>query len=66
MDRIRVKSMLLVLLALLAPVIGGSAATAAGKKSVKADTLTSYQETPATLSSSATGSFSADIDEGAA
>ena len=66
MDKIRVKSMLLVLLALLAPVIGAPAATAAGKKSVKADTLTSYQETPATLASSATGSFSADIDEGAA
>jgi len=50
-------------LALIGPITGGSAASAAGKRHVKADTLTGYQETPA-VSSPATGSFTAEIDEG--
>ena len=45
-------------------VLGSYATADAGKKSVKADPLTGYQEaTPAGVSSPATGSFSATIDD---
>ena len=54
-------------LALLAVVGVGSYAMAdSGKKQLKADTLTGYEEaTPAGVSSAATGSFSATIDDDA-
>ncbi len=50
----------------LALTLGVHAFAGEGKKEVKADTLTGYQEaTPAGVSSAGTGSFSATIDDGA-
>jgi hypothetical protein len=53
-------------LAIAALVLGSYAGADSGKKSVKADLLTGYQEaTPAGVSSAATGSFEATIDDAA-
>lgn len=58
------RSAAVLLVALLALAIGAYPVDAGGKKKVKSDTLTGYQETPG-VSSTGTGSFAAEIDEGA-
>ncbi len=53
-------------LAIAVLVLGSYAMAGGGKKSVKTDPLTGYQEaTPAGVSSTATGSFEATIDDAA-
>ena len=66
MEKITIKSALLIAVALSALTISVSAISAQGvKQNVKADTLTGYQETPSTLASTGTGTFTAEIDEDA-
>src|SRR5262249_30356629 len=56
---------LLLALFLLAPIADLTGeAHAAGKKIVTADPLTGYQETPLTISSTGSGTFRAEVDEG--
>ena len=57
---------LVALIGVVALVIGGQGSAGGHKSHVKADTLTGYQEaTPAGVSSTATGTFSAEIDDDA-
>jgi len=65
-QKITVKSVCLIAVALSALMTSVFATGAqGGKVNVKADTLTGYQETPSTLASTGTGTFTAEIDEDA-
>ena len=57
---------LVALIGLVALLVGGQGSAGGNKHKVKADTLTGFQEaTPAGVSTPATGSFSAEIDDAA-